>query len=135
VDNQLQALLWSDAGDAPGSVLASYTMTGVPGPPAPMSLWLVPAGPGQIVTAGQQYWFSVTGGAQTFAIWDLTLFQGDTIDGGASRLVTDGAFQPWIVGDGTRTGALRVSGNPVPEPGTASLVAALGLVLAWRRRR
>jgi hypothetical protein len=82
-----------------------------------------------VVAAGQQYWFAVTAGPETFAMWTLTWFQGDSLDGGASMLVLGGIPQPWGVGPGTRTGALQVLGDPlaVPEP---SYVTLLGAMLA-----
>ena len=71
----------------------------------------------------------------TFAIWTLNLFQGDASDGGATQLTLGGVTQGWNVGTGTRTGALQVSGNAVPEPSTIAMCACAALVFVIKIRR
>ena len=127
--NQIQAFLMTDSGGAPGSVIESYGRSNLPGPPSPFPLVTVPSSLDPVLIAGQQYWFVATGGPNTFGLWDLTLFQGDGADGGASRSVLGGIDQPWIVGSGTRTGALEVFGSSVPEPSYTVLIGSVLLFL------
>ena len=131
--NQLQANLMSDSGGAPGAIVASFTLSGLPGAPGP--LLSIAAGSNLVVLGGQPYWFAVTGGPQTFGIWTLNLFQGDPNDGGASQIVINGIQPSWTVGTGSRTGALQVFGDPVPEPSYAPLVSCALVVIAGSRIR
>jgi hypothetical protein len=124
--NQLQAFLFADEGGAPGSVIESFTLSGLPTVGFPFPLLTIASGLDPLVIGGQQYWFGATGGADTFGEWSLNLFQGNSIDGGASMAVIDGVAQPWIVGPGLRTGALVVSGDVAPEP---SYTALFGCIL------
>ena len=133
--NQIQAFLMTDSGGAPGSVIESFALSNLPGPGAPFPLDTINSSLDPLLLAGQKYWFVATGGPNTFAVWTLNLFQGNSTDGGASQLVVGGVTQPWTVGTGTRTGALEVFGNAVPEPTTAAFVGCAIMCLGiWRRR-
>jgi hypothetical protein len=129
--NQLQAFFMSDAAGQPGDILESFALSNLPSPPA--SLRTIESALDPLIVAGQQYWFGVTGGAQTFGLWTLTLFQGDPNDGGASRSVLNGVAQPWIVGSGSRTGTLQVFGDPVPEPSYAALLGCVIILFVLTR--
>ena len=130
--NQVQAYLMSDAGGVPGNIIEAFSLTNLP------------AQAGQLVTihslldplvlAGQPYWFAATGGGATFADWTLNLFQGDPNDGGAAQFTFGGVTGPWTVGSGTRTGALQVSGNAVPEPSSIAMLACAALVFVLKIR-
>jgi hypothetical protein len=133
--NQIQAFLMTDSGGAPATVIESFALTGLPIPPGPFSLFTINSSLDPLLLTGHQYWFVATGGPNTFASWTLNLFQGDPIDGGASQLVVGGVTQPWTVGTGTRTGALQIYGNPVPEPSYPTLVGCAILFLGLHRIR
>jgi len=133
--DQIEAFLMTSSGGAPASVIESFVLTGLPTTPGPYSLFTIDSSLDPVLMAGQQYWFVATGGPNTFASWSLTLFQGDPNDGGASQDVLGGIAQPWSVGSGTRTGALEVFGNAVPEPSYVALVGCAMLILALRRKR
>lgn len=131
---EIDVLLLGDSGNLPGGVLESFHLTGFPlaGP-----LSLVPIGSSlhPVLNAGTQYWVAVTGGTSTtFAMWGLTLFAGDPTQGGASRSIINGVDFGWTRNQGTRVGALVVSGDPIPEP-TTVLVTGTGLaLLLWLRK-
>jgi hypothetical protein len=130
--NQVQAWLMSDDSGAPGNVLESYLVSNLPTPPGPLRAMDSATNP--VLFGGQRYWFAVTGGENTFALWTLTLFDGDPADGGASRTIINGVAQPWMVGSGTRTGALQVLGE-VPEPSYVTLVGGAIALLGFTRRQ
>jgi hypothetical protein len=130
--DQLLAYLMSDAGGVPGAAIATFPLSSLPGPPSP--LLDIPVGPGVVVTGGQRYWLAATGGPLTFGTWTLNLFQGDPTDGGAISGISNGVSQPWVVGTGSRTGALQVIGDPVPEPSTLLLTAVAFAVFRCARR-
>jgi hypothetical protein len=130
-ENQLQAFLMSDSGGEPGSVLESFSLSNLPSPPGP--LLTVESTLNPLVVTGQRYWFGVTGGAQTFGLWTLNLFQGDPNGGGASSIVSSGVAGAWTVGSGSRSGALEVMGDPVPEPSYTILVGCVGFLFALTR--
>jgi len=133
--NQIQAFLMTDSGGAPGSIIESFVLSNLPGPPAPFPLDTINSSLDPLLVAGQQYWFVATGGPNTFASWTLKLFQGNSADGGASRMVVGGVTQPWTIGSGARTGTLEVFGNAVPEPSYAAFVACvIGCFGIWRKR-
>jgi len=131
--NQVEAFLMTNSGGTPGAVIESYLLTGLPTGPQPFPLTTISSTLDPVLQAGQQYWFVATGGPTTFATWSLTLFQGDPTEGGASQAVIGGVAQPWDVGSGTRTGALEVFGNSVPEPSGGGVVGCALLLLAIRR--
>jgi hypothetical protein len=133
--SQAGAALLSDAGGAPGTLIEAFLLTNLPtlSGPSGFPLVQVPSTLNPILSPGQKYWFSATGGGITFAMWSLTLFQGDAIDGGATRIEPPPGA--WIVGTGTRTGALRVTGDPVPEPASFLLTAVGFVALATLARR
>ncbi len=125
--NQAGAALLSDAGGMPGAPIETFLLTNLPTQSGPTGFPLlqVQSALNPVLISGQRYWFSATGGGITFAMWTLTLFEGDPMDGGASRIEPPPGG--WMIGTGTRTGAMRVIGDPVPEPGSWILVT-LGLV-------
>ena len=131
--NQLEAFLYSDASDAPGSILESFTLTSLPTSGFPFPLLTVNSVLDPMVTAGQRYWIAVTGGPATFGLWSLNLFQGNAADGGASMTIVNGISGPWVVGSGERTGALEVLGTVVPEP-TYTVLCACALLSGLARR-
>lgn len=133
--NQIQAFLMTDSGGAPGSVIESFVLTGLPVPPEPFPLFTINSSLDPLLLSGDQYWLVATGGPNTFASWTLNLFQGDPNDGGASQVVVGGVTQPWNVGSGTRTGALEVFGNPVPEPTYIALVGCVIVFVGIRHTR
>ena len=127
--NQLQAFLMNDSAGAPGATIESFALSNLPLPPGPFPLLTIASQLTPSLSAGQQYWFAVTGGVGTFGSWMLTVFQGDPMDGGASRIVVNGVEQAWIVGTGSRTGALQVSGTLVPEPSYTALLGGIIILL------
>lgn len=133
--NQAGAALLSDAGGQPGAPIEVFLLTNLPTSSGPNGFPLVqvPSTLNPVLARGQKYWFSATGGGITFAMWSLTLFQGDPTDGGATRIEPPPGA--WIVGTGTRTGALRVTGDPIPEPASWLLTAAGFVLLAALPRR
>ncbi len=132
--NQLQAFLFSDSAGAPGSVIESFTLSGLPNLGFPFPLFSIASVVKPVVVSGQRYWFGATGGSQTFGLWSLNLFQGNASDGGASRIVSNGVPQSWTVGPGSRTGALQVFGDVlVPEPSYMALIACILLVFTRTR--
>lgn len=132
--NQISAWVLNDSGGTPGSILTTDSMAG--GPAGGTALIDLPFTLDPLLNVGQRYWFAAAGGPDTFAYWTLTLFQGNSMDGGASQLVTGGIKGPWIAGTGTRTGALQVFGEPIPEPASLLLVAScLALMILAVKRR
>jgi hypothetical protein len=133
--NQAGVALLSDAGGMPGAPIETFLLTNLPTTAGPNGFPLdqLPSALNPILMGGQTYWISATGGGITFAMWSLTLFQGDSADGGATRIEPPPGT--WTVGTGTRTGALRITGEPIPEPGSCVL-SAIGLfsVAAWALR-
>ncbi len=72
--DQLQAFLFSDAAGAPGSIIESFALSNVPtSPDFPFPLLSITSGLDPTVFAGQQYWFGVTAGSETFGMWSLKL--------------------------------------------------------------
>jgi len=132
--NRIQAFLMTDSGGAPASIIESFVLTGLSVPPGPFPLFTINSSLDPLLVAGHQYWFVATGGPNTFASWTLNLFQGDSTDGGASQVVMGGVTQPWSIGSGTRTGALEVFGNPVPEPSYFVLVGCAVILFGGIRR-
>lgn len=136
--NQASVALLSDIGGQPGAPIEFFLLSNLPTISGPNGFPLVPLNSvlNPLLLAGQKYWISATGGGITFAMWTLTLFQGDPVDGGASRI--DPPPQPWIVGTGTRTGALRITADPIPEP-ASWILGSTGLItlaaFAFRRRK
>ena len=133
--NQIQAFLMSDSGGAPGSIIESFVVSGLPVAPGPFPLTTINSSLDPLLVAGQEYWFVATGGPNTFATWSLNLFQGDPNEGGASQVVTGGIAQSWTIGSGSRTGALEVFGNAVPEPSYTALVGCAILFFGFSRMR
>ena len=133
--NQIQAFLMSDSGGSPGSIIESFPLANLPVPPGLFPLVSINSSLDPLLLAGHQYWFVATGGPATFAIWDLNLFQGNPSDGGASQAILGGVAQPWVIGSGTRTGALQVLGTAVPEPSTFALAVCAILLLSLPRFR
>ncbi len=133
--NQVGAALLSDAGGSPGAPIEVYLLTNLSTQQTPNGFPQVQVAStlNPVLIPGQTYWFSATGGGITLAMWTLTLFQGDPIDGGAIRI--DPPPGAWAVGTGTRAGALRVTGDPIPEPAAWALTATGLVVLAGLARR
>jgi hypothetical protein len=132
--NQLQAFLYGDASGAPGSIIESFTVSGLPTFGFPFPLVTVNSVLDPLLTAGHQYWIGATGGPATFGMWSLNLFQGNAADGGASMEVLNGIAQSWVVGSGERTGALEVVGTIIPEPSYTVLCACVLLSFVVRMR-
>jgi hypothetical protein len=131
--NQIQAFLMSDSGGTPDAVIESFVLSSLPTGPGPYPLSTINSALDPLLLAGQPYWFVATGGPNAFASWSLTLFQGDPTEGGASQTVVGGIAQLWDVGSGTRTGALEVFGDAVPEPSAGALAGCALLLLGIRR--
>jgi hypothetical protein len=138
--NNIDVFLMADAAGSPAGVIEMFHHL-LNLPPAfggliPLST--VTSATNPVLSAGTQYWVVAPGGTSTtFAQWALTLFAGDPTDGGATKVIQNGIDSGWVVGPGTRTGALRVSGDAVPEPGSVSLIIigfATIAVVALRRR-
>ena len=136
---EVDVFLMADSGNLPGTVLEQFHVTVVPTPPGALpGLQAIPSVVRPLLLSGHQYWVAATGGTpSTFAVWSLTLFTGDPIGGGASRVIQNGFDLGWVNNPGTRVAALRVSGDPVsavPEPSTIMLMGG-GLIALRRARR
>jgi len=135
---EADVFLMGDLGGAPSGVIEAFHLTGF-APAGPLTLVSIPSVLNPVLASGTQYWVAATGGTPTtFAIWALTLFAGDPSAGGASRAIIFGEDAGWTVYSGARTGAVRVSGDAVPEPACFLLTAAgcgfLGAAVVRRRR-
>lgn len=133
--NQIQAFLMSDSGGAPGSIIESFLLSGLPGSPSPFSLFTINSSLDPLLLAGTRYWFIATGGPNTFAAWTLNSNQGvNYLE--AFQSVMGGVTGPWTTSTNNNIeGALQVFGNPVPEPAPGALACSGLLALMALRKR
>ena len=132
---EISVQLLADSGDLPGSLIEAFHLTGFSAP-GPLSLIPIASTLHPILDSKTQYWVAVTGGTPTtFAVWALTLFAGDSSAGGASRSIVNNLDGGWTRNHGTRVGAMRINGDPIPEPGSVALVGSGLLSLLFLRKR
>lgn len=131
----------SNAIDRPGAVLAAFN--------APAALPLIPAGQGPVVTLpptlfdfsaqnvlleqGLTYWLSIEANNNGFVVWGAALLPGPIVYDEPGTFASNRNGAGWLPNTNDRS-AFRVTGSPVPAPGSAALAAILG-VNAFRRRR
>ena len=125
--NQVDVFLMTDAAGLPGSIIESWHLLDLPGNGLSIPLTTIASSLNPVLIAGQQYWVAGSGGPGTFGTWSLTLFQGVSSGPDASRVIRNGVDSGWVGVPNARTGALVVTGDPVPEPSTLFL-ELLGLV-------
>jgi hypothetical protein len=114
----------------PGTVLESFPATGRLGPIGTNALLDFNSATHPLLTAGTTYWLVATTADSTVAEWNVNN-QGIhgtyySIQGGRELLIPNQVV-----------GAFQVSGNPLPEPASLTLLGlgACGLLAyAWRRR-
>jgi hypothetical protein len=123
--------LTADNSDSPGSVIESFSLTGVTlnaldGTNAPITVNSVlhPA-----LVIGTRYWITASSSTSYTIVWNNN-FTGDANDQAVSQ---DGGAT-WFAPSGATPSALEVDGT-VPEPSTAVSVAAAGMLLGWARKR
>jgi hypothetical protein len=132
---EIDVFLLADAGDLPGSVIETYHVTDAPPAAGPIARLPIASVLNPVLYSGTQYWVAVTGGtSSTFALWALTVFTGDPIPGGATRVIDQGVDFGWVRNFGTRNPALVVYGMAIPEPGSRLLLVS-GAALLWYARR
>jgi len=119
--NNAQIAVMDDVGGLPASVLESFQVANLP-TTSPAALTTVISQMHPLLTDGSRYWIAVTGGTSTsFGGWDLV--SGTGLE--SNKEILNGVDLGWNPGDpGNPALALRVDGDPVPEPGTALLFAA-----------
>jgi hypothetical protein len=84
--NQAEVFLMSDTAGLPGTIIESFAIQNLPfGDSAGLTMIQSVSRP--LLNWGQQYWVAATGGPGTFALWVLTLFQGDPSDGAGHRII------------------------------------------------
>jgi hypothetical protein len=128
--------LRTNSGDAPGSVLESFSvlgsslgMLGSNNAPLVLSSILNPT-----LTAGVQYWVAVTADANDSIAWNLNV-TGDASD---QAISSDGGAT-WFSPSGLTPGAYEINGvssaSPVPEPSSLLLLAtSVGIPLVRTAR-
>jgi len=128
--------LRADLGDRPGAILESFAIPaaaigplGSNNPALVVTSLLFP-----VLSAGSQYWVTAASPLTSSYSWNFNTAEeladhAISIDNGATWFTAPGGFYT--------PGAFRVSGNPVPESGTLTLIvsASGGLLLIRRRRR
>jgi hypothetical protein len=135
--NQVDVFLMSDAAGLPGSIIESWHLLDLPSTTPIIPLTTIASSLNPVLAPGQQYWVAASGGPDTFDIWSLTLFQGASSGPDASRVIRNGVDSGWVGVSDARTGALVVTGDPVPEP-TPLFLVLLGFVsfaAIWARKR
>jgi hypothetical protein len=124
--------LESDSGDAPATILESFTVAGtslgvlgVNNAPITLTSVLNPT-----LVAGTQYWLAVTGPLTDMIVWNWNSTgdssdQSVSLDGGAS----------WISQSGQTPSAYEIDGTiATPEPGTLLLLLGGGLLIGLKRQ-
>jgi hypothetical protein len=125
----------SDAGNAPGTVIQSWTLSNLPTFGSEYTPETV-LGAGEPLSAGQQYWLvAAPGASDSWAGWN----QNSTSDIGT---VPDSRDQglTWNAVDRQPRGAFDVLGTshvptPTPEPGTLLLFTTWAMGVLARRRK
>ena len=125
--NQVDVFLISDAAGLPGNIIESWHLLNLPTTSPTIPLTTIASSLNPVLTPGQQYWVAASGGPSTFDMWSLTLFQGASSGPDASRVIRNGVDSGWVGVSDARTGALVVTGDPVPEP-TPLFLVLLGFV-------
>ncbi len=131
--NQLMISLDADSGGTPGAVLESFTITGempVFGTYSSGHLVTATSVLHPFLTAGTQYWLvlSVPDDGMTFAGWDWNSI-GDT-----STLVQDNHGTE-VFNNPNITGAMRITGQSVPEPSSVVMVGISAVAILGSRLR
>ncbi len=123
--------LTADNSDSPGATIEAFSLSnvilgGLGNNNAPITVTSVlnPA-----LAAGTQYWITVSSSVANSIVWNNNS-TGDTND---QAISTDGGAT-WFAPSGATPSALEVDGL-VPEPSTAVLFTAAGLLLGLARKR
>ena len=135
--NQVDVFLISDAAGLPGNIIESWHLLNLPTTSPTIPLTTIASSLNPVLTPGQQYWVAASGGPSTFDMWSLTLFQGASSGPDASRVIRNGVDSGWVGVSDARTGALVVTGDPVPEP-TPLFLVLLGFVsfaAIWAKKK
>jgi hypothetical protein len=127
--NSYSVFLLSDVGGAPGAILETIPLTGIPGT---ATLVLADASDSVILAPNTTYWLALDATSPTSGGW----FFNSTGDTGVASRTANG---PWSVSPGLTAPAFRINGTPagVPEPMTLALIG-LGLAvvgIAFRRKK
>jgi len=119
--------LWSDVGNRPGAILERFANPvgaigplGSNNPALVLNSSLFP-----VLSVGSQYWVTAASPLTSSYSWNFNTTgeladHAISIDTGATWFTAPGGFYT--------PGAFQVDGNPVPEPGTLTLIASVGLL-------